>query len=75
MSVGPMCVGDLEVGVNTCAPTHWIGAHGGTGKGVKGAHYLRACQLYSCACVRSCVLDRHSLEHACKLSRRARVRA
>jgi hypothetical protein len=54
MSVGPTCTGDLEVGVHTCMPAHWIGMHGGTGKGVKGVHYVRACRLHSCACVRGC---------------------
>jgi hypothetical protein len=41
MNVGPKCMGDLEVGVHTCMPTHRIGALGGVGKGVKGQ--LRIC--------------------------------
>jgi hypothetical protein len=66
---------DPEVGTHTCTPAHQIDTHGCTGKRVKGAHYMHAYWLHSCACVCGCALDMHALEHACKLSRRAHMRA
>jgi hypothetical protein len=71
VGVGPMCAGDPEVGMHMCAPTHRINVHGGTGEGIKGAHYVRTCRLHSCAFVRGCDVDRR----ACVCNRRAWERA
>jgi hypothetical protein len=73
MSVDPTCVGDPVVGAHTCMSTHQIDTHGDAGKSEKGVHYMRACRLHNCACVCDCALDSRALEHAYKLSRRARV--
>jgi nitrate reductase beta subunit len=48
----PTCVGDLEVCMHKCAPTHRIVMHGGACKGDKGMHYyvrLLATQPRMCA--------------------------
>jgi hypothetical protein len=58
-----------------CAPAHQIDVHGGATKGEKGTHYVHACRLDSCACVRSCVLERRALECTYKLSRHAHEHA
>jgi hypothetical protein len=59
-----MCMSDLKVGMHMCAPAHWIDVHGGAGEGIKGAHYVHACQLYICAFVHSCGVDRRAPVHA-----------
>jgi hypothetical protein len=59
-----MCMGDPEVCVHKCTPTHRIGVHGAACKGEKGMHYVHACWLHNCACVRDCVLDMHALMRA-----------
>jgi hypothetical protein len=60
MRVGPTCVNDLEVGVHMCTSTHWIDAHGGDGKAIKDAQYVRSYGLHSCTCVCGYVLDRRA---------------
>jgi hypothetical protein len=68
--VEPTCASDPEVGAHMCAPTHRIDVHGGSGEGLKGAHYVRACRLYSCAFVRDCGVDRCTPVRACVGNRR-----
>jgi hypothetical protein len=65
VDVGPTCTGDLEVGAHTCTPAHRIYAHGGTGEGIKGVHYVRVYRLYNCAFVRGCGDGESAVWRAC----------